>query len=117
MNEKKNKKQKKTESERIARIKDTILSMDYVCSGTLLKRMKVCGKPGCRCAKDPKARHGPYHEWGRMKDGKLVHKVISPEEARYLRRAIANYRTILRLLRSWENETVRILKVGKRRKK
>lgn len=117
MSKKKNKKQKKAGSEKITRIKDTILAMDYVCSGTLLKRMKVCGKPGCRCAKDPKARHGPYHEWGRMKAGKLVHKVVSAEEARVLRKAITNYRAILRLLRSWETETVRILKVGKRHKK
>ena len=26
----------------------------HLCSGTLLSRTKVCGKPGCRCAHDPK---------------------------------------------------------------
>ena len=40
--------------------------MDYLCSGTLLRRMKMCGKPGCRCSEDPDARHGPYYEWGHM---------------------------------------------------
>ena len=33
---------------RIARIRDTLGSVDYLCSGTLLERMKLCGKPGCR---------------------------------------------------------------------
>jgi hypothetical protein len=45
--------------ERIARIRATLNGMDYLCSGTLLERMKICGKPGCRCAQDPQARHGP----------------------------------------------------------
>jgi hypothetical protein len=53
--------------ERIARIRATINEMEHLSSGTLLRRMKVCGKPGCRCADDPDARHGPYYEWGHMK--------------------------------------------------
>ena len=55
--------------------------MEYLCSGTLLERRKMCGKPGCRCAQDPQARHGPYYEWGHMKAGKLVHRTVSPEQA------------------------------------
>ena len=47
--------------ERIARIRAALNGMDYLCSGTLLERMKICGKPGCRCAQDPQARHGPYY--------------------------------------------------------
>jgi hypothetical protein len=47
--------------ERLARIRATLNGMDYLCSGTLLERMKMCGKPGCRCAQDPLARHGPYY--------------------------------------------------------
>ena len=52
--------------ERIARIRASFDAMDYLCSGTLLRRMKMCGKPGCRCAEDPDARHGPYYEWGHL---------------------------------------------------
>ena len=116
MTQKKDKQKRNAASERIARIKEKIRAIDNVCSGTLLKRMKLCGKPGCRCAKDPRARHGPYYEWGRMKKGKLVHQMVSPEQAEILGNAIANYRKILRLLRNWETETARALKVGKRRK-
>jgi hypothetical protein len=83
--------------------------MDYVCSGTLLERMKTCGQPACRCAQDPAARHGPYHEWGHMKGGKLVHRLVSAEQANLLRRAIANYRRLRKLLRSWENESERLI--------
>jgi len=102
--------------ERIARIQDRIRAIDIVCSGTLAKRTKLCGKPGCQCARDPDARHGPYYEWGRMKTGRLVSRMVTPEEAIVLRRAIANYRAVRRLLRAWEDQAVRILEAEQRRK-
>jgi len=83
--------------------------MDYLCSGTLLERMKRCGKPGCRCAHDPDARHGPYYEWGHMRAGRLVHRTVTPEQAAILRLAIANYRKAKELMQSWEDETERLI--------
>ena len=38
-------------------------------------------------------------------DGKLQHRVVSPDQARLLQRAIANYREIHSLLARWEEET------------
>lgn len=95
--------------ERIARIREALCAVDYLCSGTLLKRLKLCGKPGCRCAQDPHARHGPYFEWGHMHAGKLVHKMVSPKQAATLRLAIANYRKVRKLLRAWEAQTERLI--------
>ena len=95
--------------ERIARIQAALDAMDYLCSGTLLRRMKMCGKPGCRCAEDPEARHGPYYEWGHMKGGKLVHRTVTAEQAALLRRAIANYRKAKKLMKAWEHETERLV--------
>jgi hypothetical protein len=94
---------------RIAQIRDRIRTIERLCSGTLLRRTKVCGKPECRCAQNPTARHGPYYEWGRMQGGRLVHRMLSPAQAALLREAIANYRTVRRLLRAWENETVKLI--------
>ena len=44
-----------------------------------------------------------------MKDGKLVHRMVSPQQAVRLRQAIGNYRKVLRLLRAWETDTERII--------
>jgi hypothetical protein len=66
-----------------------------------------CGKPNCRGAQDPQARHGPYYEWGHTKGGKLVHRMVSPEQAGSLRLVNANYRKAKKLMRAWENETER----------
>jgi hypothetical protein len=101
---------------RIAEIRERIRRLDYVCSGTLLKRTKVCGKALCPCAHDPSARHGPYYEWGYMKARKQVHRMVSKEEAKILRHAIANYRAARRLLRAWEHQTVRVITAQRRRK-
>jgi hypothetical protein len=93
----------------IATIRRRIARMELVCSGTLLERLKTCGKSNCRCAKDPEARHGPYHEWTRREGGRLVHSSVSREQARQLQRAIRNHREILALLKRWERETAAII--------
>jgi hypothetical protein len=94
---------------RIVRIREEIGQMEYLCSGTLQKRMKLCGKPGCRCAQDPAARHGPYFEWGHIRGGKLVHRQVSAEHAALLRLAISNQRKLKKLMRTWEDETEQLI--------
>ena len=95
--------------DRIDRIRNTLATIDYLCSGTLQKNLMTCGKPGCRCNFDPAARHGPYYRWGHMQAGKLVQRYVSAEQAVVLRRAIANYQKAKKLLRAWEVETERII--------
>jgi hypothetical protein len=95
--------------QKIRRIRQALEGFELVCSGTLLERRKVCGKTGCRCMSDPAARHGPYYEWTRRYKGKLLHRVVTAEQANLIRQAIANYRAILRLLRRWERETTRFV--------
>jgi hypothetical protein len=75
--------------------------MDHLCSGTLQRRMMICGKPNCRCTQDPDARHSPYYQWAHMKGGKLVSRMVSPEQA--------NYRQARKLMRAWEKETERLI--------
>ena len=91
--------------ERARELKKKIARMDFVASGTLHTRTKVCGRKNCKCATDPEERHGPYHEWSRRKGGKLQHKVVSASQADLLQHAIANHREIRALLAQWEDET------------
>jgi len=88
--------------ERIAKLRDALGEIELLCSGSLSERMMKCGKPACRCATDPSARHGPYYEWGRMRAGKLAHRYVTAEQAQMLREAIDNYRLVKKLLRAWE---------------
>ncbi len=52
-----------------------------------------------------------------MKAGKLVHRLVSAEQAVLLRRAIDNYRRLKKLLRSWEAETERLIDVSATRER
>jgi hypothetical protein len=94
---------------RIAALKRQLTRLDLICSGTLLERTKLCGKPGCRCAQDLAQRHGPYYEWNRRENGVLRHRVVSPAEARNIRRAQRNHRRLRRLLARWEDESLQTL--------
>lgn len=47
-----------------------------------------------------------------MKDGRLHHRTLSPEQAKLMRRAIANYRKVKRLLQMWEAHTRRLIKLA-----
>ena len=94
---------------RIAAVKRRIVAIDLVCSGTLLERTKVCGKPTCSCANDEEARHGPYYEWNRRLQGHLHHRAVAPEQARVVLRAMDQYQRLLALLEDWEHESARII--------
>lgn len=100
--------------DRIERVRRQILGMDLLCPGSIVKRFNTCGKPGCRCASDPSARHGPYYIWSRRENGRLVQTVVSPDQAKALQRAIRQHRKVLDLLARWGRESARrILGSGK----
>ncbi len=103
-------------AKRMETIRRQIARIDLICSGTLIKRTKVCGKPNCRCARDPSNRHGPYFEWNRWQDGRLRHAALSREQARQIRRAQNNYQRLLRILARWEDESAEAILGPKRLK-
>jgi hypothetical protein len=83
-------------------IRQELNGLGFVVSGTLHHRTKKCGKPTCKCATDPEARHGPYYEWGRMRGKKLVQNTVTPDQAKLLERGIENHNRAKALLDEWE---------------
>ena len=49
--------------------------------GSVSERTMKCGKAGCPCQGDPKARHGPYYSLTRPMAGKTHSRYLSPEQA------------------------------------
>lgn len=56
--------------------------------GSLSERTVKCSKPGCPCAQDPKARHGPYYSLTRAVRGKTHSRFLTPEQAAVARQQI-----------------------------
>lgn len=56
--------------------------------GSLSERTIKCSKPGCACAQDPKARHGPYHSLTQAVGGKTRSRFLTLEQAELVRQQI-----------------------------
>ena len=56
--------------------------------GSLSERTIKCSKPGCACAQDPKARHGPYHSFTHAVGGKTQSRYLTAEQADLVRQQI-----------------------------
>ena len=94
---------------KLERIRERIAGYDLACSGTLHVRTKTCGQKECRCRTNPQHRHGPYYEWTRRRDGRLVHTNLTPHQVRAVKQAIKNYREVQAELQRWEHESERII--------
>jgi hypothetical protein len=46
---------------RVRQLADELARAQPMRRGSLSDRTIRCGKAGCACADNPKARHGPYH--------------------------------------------------------
>lgn len=88
--------------EQTQQLREAIARIDFVVSGHVHSRNKVCGRANCRCAVDPDARHGPYYQWSRREDGRQRNSVVTPEQARLLQEGIENLKRIKSLLGDWE---------------
>ena len=56
--------------------------------GSLSERTIKCSKPGCACAQDPEARHGPYYSLTHSVGGKTHSRFLTPEQADLVRQQI-----------------------------
>lgn len=57
--------------------------------GSLSERFMKCSKPGCACATDPTARHGPYYSLTRAIAGRTQSRLVSAAQARVVQRQVA----------------------------
>lgn len=56
--------------------------------GSLSERFVKCSKPGCLCATDSKARHGPYFSLPRAVKGLTHSRLAGPPQVELVRRQI-----------------------------
>src|SRR5271168_502842 len=56
--------------------------------GSLSERTIKCSKPGCACARDPKARHGPYYSLTHAVGGKTRSRFLTADQAGMVRQQI-----------------------------
>jgi len=76
------------------KLKEKLTSMGWIATGSVMNIYRTCGKPGCACANDKLARHGPYLVWTRKINGKTITRTLSELQAKECLRAIQNLRKL-----------------------
>ena len=77
---------------RVGQLADQLAHPQPMRRGSLSERMIRCGKPGCACADNPKARHGPYHSLTQAVSGKTRSRFLTEEQAAVAQQQIATGR-------------------------
>ena len=57
--------------------------------GSLSERFMTCSKPGCACAENPTARHGPYFSLTRTVHGRTQSRLVGAKQADLVRQQVA----------------------------
>src|SRR5450756_558382 len=74
---------------RVRQLADQLAHAQPMRRGSLSDRTIRCGKSGCACADNPKARHGPYHSLTQAVGGKTRSRFLSEEQAAVARQQSA----------------------------
>lgn len=86
-------------------IKEQIMDLDYILTGTIMRKYGPCGKAGCRCAHSKKNWHGPYYIWTRKESGETITKSLSVRQLQFCRKAMNNMKKLKILLQRWKRES------------
>ena len=103
---------------RISVIKNEILELGELRTGSLSQQWNVCGNPNCRCkdSKKPK-KHGPYYQLSYMRYKKSHTEFVSKENVESVKKHISNYKTFMKLKDEWIDLSIEISKLEKEKNK
>lgn len=73
------------------------LSLEPLMRGSLVKRVRRCGRPNCACASDPSRRHAGMFLTVQL-DGRTQALHVRPEDEARVGAALAAYRTLWDLI-------------------
>jgi len=85
----------------IAGIKRAIVEIGALRPGSLTRQYNVCRSPGCHCKANPPKKHGPYYHLSYTRHGKGGTRSIKKEDLAAVRKALANYARLRRLVDRW----------------
>lgn len=84
---------------KINKLKQDLVSMDYILRGSIKTVYNRCGKKECICHRDENKRHGPYHLFTKKVKGKTTGRHYSQEEASLLKPYLKKYNRAVEIIR------------------
>jgi hypothetical protein len=103
---------------RIAAIKQELMELGEMRSGTLSQQYNVCGNPTCRC-KDPEnpKKHGLYYQLSYTRHKKSKTEFVKKEMVATVKQQIKNYKRFIELMEEWIDLSIEIAQLKKTEKK
>ena len=86
---------------KIEALKGRIVALGDLRPGSLSQQYNVCGTPNCRCKASPPQKHGPRYELSYTRKGKSGTRLVKRHELPQIKRAMANYARLRKLLDRW----------------
>lgn len=83
------------------RVKARLQKVGFIFKGSITLRRLTCGHPNCRC-RDPKKRHGPYHQISWKQEAKTVSRFLPKSIVPLYREWIANANSLALILREMQ---------------
>jgi hypothetical protein len=84
---------------RQAELRAALAALGEMRPGSLVERYRVCGKPGCHCARPGSRGHGPSWSLTHQVAGKTLTKIIPASAVQTTREQIAEYRRFRALMK------------------
>jgi hypothetical protein len=94
-----------------------LAGIGFIWRGSITERWLTCGRADCECAKDPRARHGPYLYWTSKEKGRSVARLLHPPESDILQEWVNNRKEMDGILRQMYNLSHKAFKVALRARK
>jgi hypothetical protein len=86
-------------TQRQAELRVALAELADMRPGSLVERYRVCGKPGCHCARPGARGHGPSWSLTHQVAGKTITKIIPASAVRTTYAQIAEYRRFRALMK------------------
>ena len=88
-----------------------VASIGFMWRGSISERWLTCGRADCECAKDPRARHGPYVYWTSKEKGRSVARLLHPPESDILQEWLRNRKELDGILHEMHKLSHKALRV------
>jgi len=91
-----------------SRLTNALAGLGPIRKGTVYQTRLRCGSSGCRCHRDPDARHGPYWFWTAKVEGKSKCRKLNPKALKLYRQQSKDYAKLKQIIHKMENVTEEI---------
>ncbi len=98
----------KTAEGKYSRLANALASVGPIRRGSIYQTRLRCGSSGCRCQRDPDARHGPYWLWTAKVAGKSKCRKLNAETLKLYRQQSKNHAKMKQIIHRMETITEEI---------